>query len=95
MTSAGERLFNSVGHHVAEIETELEALGELRDKPAGIIRISAHEHALNTVLLPTLSKFLPTYPDINVEVAIDYGLTDIVAERYDAGVRSASKWRRT
>ena len=91
LTSAGERLFNSVGHSIAEIETELEALDELRDKPAGTIRISAHEHALNTVLLPTLSKFLPKYPDINVEVAIDYGLTDIVAERYDAGVRSGEQ----
>src|SRR6266513_1296066 len=58
---------------------------------AGTIRITAHEHALNTILLPALSKFLPQYPDINVEVMIDYGLTDIVAQRFDAGVRSGGQ----
>src|SRR6195256_3328900 len=90
-TAAGERLINAVGHRIEEIEAELDALSELREKPAGTIRITAHEHALDAVLLPALSKFLPQYPDINVEVAIDYGLTDIVAQRFDAGVRSGGQ----
>ena len=67
---------------------ELAALSELREKPAGTIRITAHEHAVRAVLWPALEKLLPDYPDIKVEIVIDYGLTDIVAERYDAGVRS-------
>jgi len=86
-TQAGERLLESVGHRFDEIDAELEALSELRDKPAGTIRISAGEHAAYTVLSPALVKFLPTYPDIKVEVSVDYGFTDIVAQRYDAGVR--------
>jgi DNA-binding transcriptional LysR family regulator len=65
----------------------LAALSELRDKPAGTIRITTAEHAANTVLWPKLAKFLPDYPDIKVEIIVDYGLTDIVAQRYDAGVR--------
>lgn len=91
LTSAGDRLLYTVGHHMEEIEAELEALSELRDKPAGTIRLSTHEHPLNTVLLPCLSKFLPQYPDVHVEVTIDYGLTDIVAQRFDAGVRSGGQ----
>src|SRR5215510_9454027 len=87
-TQAGERLLHSVGHRFDEIEAELEALSELRDKPAGTIRITTAEHAANTVLAPALAKFLPKYPDINVEITIDYGFVDIVAQRYDAGVRS-------
>ena len=63
------------------------SLSELRDKPAGTIRITAGDHAIRSLLWPKLAKFLPNYPDIKVELAIDYGLTDIVAERYDAGVR--------
>src|SRR6266403_2463732 len=90
-TAAGERLLASVGHRIEEIESELERLSELREKPAGTIRITTHEHALNAVLLPALSKLLPQYPDINVEVTIDYGLTDIVAQRFDAGVRSGGQ----
>src|SRR2546426_9385279 len=90
-TAAGERLINAVGHRIDEIEAELDALRELREKRAGTIRITAHAHALDSVLLPALSKFLPQYPDINVEVAIDYGLTDIVAQRFDAGVRSGEQ----
>jgi DNA-binding transcriptional LysR family regulator len=86
-TQAGDRLLQTVAHRFEEIEGELEALTELRDKPAGTIRITATEHAINAVLLPALSKLLPQYPDIHVEVAIDYGLTDIVAQRFDAGVR--------
>ena len=78
-TQAGERLLLTVGHHIEEIEAELEALSELRDKPAGSIRITATEYASNSVLLPKLAKLLPQYPDIRVEIIVDYGLTDIVA----------------
>jgi DNA-binding transcriptional LysR family regulator len=90
-TQAGERLLLTVGHRFEEIEAELHALSELRDKPAGTIRISATENAIQTLLVPKLEKFLPEYPDIHVEFTIDYGLTDIVAERYDAGVRSGEQ----
>lgn len=86
-TQAGERLYQSVGPRFAEIESEVAALSELRDKPAGTVRITAGEHAANAVLWPALKKILPGYPDVKVEIAVDYGLTDIVTERYDAGVR--------
>jgi DNA-binding transcriptional LysR family regulator len=90
-TEAGDRLLASVGSRFEEIEAELEALSELRDKPAGTIRITASENAAATVLLPNLANFLLQYPDINVEIVIDYGLTDIVAQRFDAGVRSGEQ----
>ncbi len=86
-TEAGDRLYQSVAPRFAEIESEVASLSELRDKPAGTVRITAGEHAAITVLWPVFAKVLPSYPDIKVEVAVDYGLTDIVAERYDAGVR--------
>lgn len=86
-TRAGERLLQTAGHHIEQIEAEVDALTELRDKPAGIIRITATEYATTSILLPKLAKLLPRYPDISVEIAIDYGLTDIVTQRYDAGVR--------
>lgn len=86
-TEAGERLLHSVGPRMAEIEAELAALSDLRDKPAGNLRITAGEHSAETILWPALAKVLPGYPDIRVEVVIDYGLTDIVAERFDAGIR--------
>src|SRR5437899_7314135 len=86
-TEAGERLLRTVAPKLEEIDTELSALTELRDKPAGTIRITAAEHSAQTVLWPALAKLLPQYPDIKVELNVDYGLTDIVAERYDAGVR--------
>src|SRR5258707_12093374 len=86
-TEAGERLLRNVGPRFEEIDAELAALTELREKPAGNIRITIGEHAAETILWPALAKLLPRYPDIKVELAIDYGLTDIVAERYDAGVR--------
>jgi len=86
-TEAGERLLRSIGPRFDQIETDLAALGELRDKPAGTIRITAGEHAAESVLWPALAKLLPAYPEIKVELIVDYGLTDIVAERYDAGVR--------
>src|SRR5213594_105406 len=90
-TEAGERLLLTVGHRFEEIEAELESLSELREKPAGTIRISAGEHAVNSVLSPALAKFLPQYQDIKVEITIDHGLIDIVAQRYDAGVRSGEQ----
>src|SRR5688572_221966 len=90
-TEAGDRLLMSVGSRFEEIEAELEALSELRDKPAGTIRITATENAVDAILLPKLAKFLPQYPDIKVEIVVDYGLTDIVAQRYDAGVRSGEQ----
>ena len=74
-------------HEFEEIEAELEALSELREKPAGTIRITAGDHAIHSVLWPKLAKLLPKYPDVKVEITIDYGLADIVAQRYDAGVR--------
>jgi DNA-binding transcriptional LysR family regulator len=90
-TEAGDRLLNSVGPRLEEIEAELGALAELRDKPAGTIRITATEYAADVILLPKLAKLLPSYPDIKVEIVIDYGLTDIVAQRFDAGVRSGEQ----
>lgn len=86
-TAAGERLLQSIAPRFEEIESALATLNELRDKPAGTIRITAGEHPALTVLQPALAKFLPQYPDIKVEIIVDYGLTDIVAEGYDAGVR--------
>ncbi|XLZ67974.1 LysR family transcriptional regulator [Massilia sp. SR12] len=86
-TEAGERLFKSIGPHFEGITSSLAALSELRDKPAGSLRITSVEHASQTILLPALAALLPDYPDITVEVIDDYGLVDIVAERFDAGVR--------
>lgn len=90
-TEAGERLLRTVGPRFEEIEAELEALSELREKPAGTIRITATDYAADTILLPKLAKFLPQYPDIKVEVIIDNALIDIVAQHYDAGVRSGEQ----
>jgi DNA-binding transcriptional LysR family regulator len=86
-TDAGERLLRTVGPHMDEITGELEALSEFRDKPAGTIRIVAGDHPAQTVLWPALKKLLPDYPDVHVEICIDNAFTDIVAERFDAGVR--------
>src|SRR5690349_4463917 len=82
-TEAGERLLRSVGPRLDEIEAELAALSELREKPAGTVRITATENAADAVLWPVLERLLPDYPDIKVEIAIGYGLTDVVAERFD------------
>ena len=90
-TEAGERLLRTVGPRLEEIDAELTSLSDLRGKPAGTVRITAGEHAAQTVLWPKLSKLLPHYPDIKLEVVVDYGLRDIVAERYDAGVRSGEQ----
>jgi DNA-binding transcriptional LysR family regulator len=87
-TEAGERLLRAAGPRLDEIEAEMAALSELREKPSGSIRITAHDHAVRAVLWPALEKLLPDYPDIKVEIVIDYSLTNIVAERFDAGIRS-------
>ena len=86
-TQAGERLFLKIGPKFDDMDSELAALGEMRDKPAGTIRITATEYAVQAILMPALSRLLPDYPDINVEAIVDYGLTNIVAAQYDAGIR--------
>jgi DNA-binding transcriptional LysR family regulator len=85
-TEAGERLLRNVGPRFDEIASELAGLSDLREKPSGTIRITTGEHAAETIL-SALCKMLLRYPDVKVELAIDYGFTDIVTERYDAGVR--------
>src|SRR6266404_2309262 len=90
-TQAGERLLQSIGPRFEEIDAELSAVRDLREKPAGTIRITATENAVDALLLPKLAKMLPTYPDIKVEIVVDYGLSNIVAEGYDAGVRSGEQ----
>lgn len=90
-TEAGERLLATVGPRLEEIEAELASLSSLRDKPAGRVRLTATENAAEQILLPKLARLLPDYPDVQVEVVIDYGLTDIVAERFDAGVRDGGQ----
>jgi len=87
VTEAGERLLASVAPHFADIDAELAAVRELRQKPSGLVRITAAEFPATYLLWPKLSKVLPDYPDITVEVSVDYNRTDIVSERYDAGVR--------
>jgi DNA-binding transcriptional LysR family regulator len=86
-TEAGERLLQSVGPHFDQIRSEIEGLSELRDKPAGTIRITTGDHSAETILLPTLTRILPLYPDLNVEISVDAGFVDIAAERFDAGIR--------
>jgi DNA-binding transcriptional LysR family regulator len=90
-TDAGERLIATVGPHLEEIETGLAALSELRDKPAGIIRITAVDHAAETILWPSLANFLAEYPDVQVDLVVDNMLRDIVAERFDAGIRMGER----
>jgi DNA-binding transcriptional LysR family regulator len=86
-TEAGERLYQTVGPRLADIEAELAVLGELRGRPAGTVRITASEHAVRTLVWPRLGPWLAAYPDIRVEMSADNGFTDIVAERFDIGVR--------
>lgn len=88
LTEAGERLFTGIGPHLDGIESELSALTEMRDKPAGTVRLTATEYAADALIWPALETLLPQYPDLRVEISIDYGLTDIVAGRFDAGVRT-------
>ncbi|WP_096205871.1 LysR family transcriptional regulator [Enterobacter hormaechei] len=86
-TEAGEQLLMRLSPHLLEIEQELTALRDTRDRPAGNIRLTAGQHAMSAVLWPVLKPFMAQYPDINVEVTVDNGLTDIVDGRFDAGVR--------
>ncbi|MDQ2151775.1 LysR family transcriptional regulator [Alcaligenaceae bacterium C4P045] len=86
-TAAGERLLQAIGHRFDEIEAELDELSELRDKPAGTVRITCGDHVLKTTLLPKVAPLLHTYPDVKVEFDVNYGFRDIVADRFDAGVR--------
>jgi DNA-binding transcriptional LysR family regulator len=87
LTEAGERLLARIGPRFDEIESEISALNELRDKPAGTIRLNSVEHATQTIIWPAMAKLLAEYSDINIEIIDDYRLVDIVSERYDAGVR--------
>ena len=86
-TEAGDRLVQTLAAMLHELDQNIADLSEFRDKPAGTIRITTVEHAANTVLCPALAKLLPEYPDITVEIIVDYGLADVVSERFDAGVR--------
>ena len=86
-TAAGERLAQAIGHRFDEIEAELDALTALRDKPSGTVRITCGDNVLRTVLLPKLTPLLHEYPDITIEFDMSYGFRDIVADRFDAGVR--------
>jgi DNA-binding transcriptional LysR family regulator len=86
-TEAGERLIRTIGPHFEGIDAELAALTALREKPSGTLRITAGEHAAETILWPALEKLLPAYPEVTIELVVDNGFTDIVAERLDAGVR--------
>ena len=78
---------HAIGHRFDEIESELDALTELRDKPAGTVRITCGDNVLHTVLLPKLTPLLRDFPDIKLEFDMNYGFRDIVADRFDAGVR--------
>lgn len=86
-TDAGERLLQNVGPRLEEIEAEIAAVSDLGDKPAGLVRITAIDHVVDSVLWPRLAPLLPQYPDLHVEMSSDYRLVDIAAERYDIGVR--------
>jgi len=90
-TEAGARLLNTVAPRLDEIELELGSLNALRDKPAGTVRITAHDHAITTVLWPRLRPLLQQYPDIQIELNVDYAFTDIAAHRFDAGVRNGDQ----
>ncbi|AYM91020.1 LysR family transcriptional regulator [Serratia sp. 3ACOL1] len=86
-TEAGERLMHSIGPLFEQIATEIEMLGELRDKPAGSIRLTCSDDAVEMIIRPKIAEFLTAYPDINLEIGIDYGFTNIVSDRFDAGIR--------
>ncbi|MCC3704843.1 LysR family transcriptional regulator [Rouxiella badensis] len=86
-TDAGTRLLETASPRLAEVQAEMAAIAEMRDKPSGTLRITASEHAADTLLWPRLARFLKEWPDIRVEVSVDYGMTDIAAESYDMGIR--------
>lgn len=87
LTEAGMRLYNTLLPMLNELESELASLRSLSEKPAGTVRITAHDHAIASVLWPRLQSMLKQFPDIQVELSVDYALTDIVAQQFDAGVR--------
>lgn len=91
VTDAGERLLKSVGPRLAEVDAELAAVSDLADKPKGMIRITATDYAVDTALWPKLAPLLQAYPDLKVDITIDYGLVDVVAQRYDLGIRSGDQ----
>ncbi|MCZ2498090.1 LysR family transcriptional regulator [Xylophilus sp. Kf1] len=91
VTDAGARLLAVAASRIADIEAELVALAGLRDRPAGTVRITAHDHAIATVLWPRLLPLLRAYPDIRVDISVDYAITDIAAQGFDAGVRTGSR----
>ena len=86
-TEAGEKLYQRLSPHLQEIAQEIAALRDSRERPAGNIRLTAGEHAMNTIIWPRIKPFMQQYPDIHIEVTVDNGLTDIVDERFDAGIR--------
>ncbi|OCX58200.1 LysR family transcriptional regulator [Thioclava sp. SK-1] len=86
-TPAGERLLKTLAPNLAQIETELRDLSEMRDTPAGTIRITAPDFAVEGLLWPKLAPLIRAYPEVNLEIVVDYTLTDIVSEKFDAGVR--------
>lgn len=86
-TDAGERLLATLGPMLHDLDGAIASLGELRDKPSGTIRITTVEHAAKTILVPAMKRLLLDHPDITVEMTIDYGLADVVADRFDAGIR--------
>jgi DNA-binding transcriptional LysR family regulator len=86
-TPAGDRLLRSIGNRFDEIEAELDALTELRDKPAGSVRITCGDWVLRHILLPKLAPVMLRNPDVSIEFDVSYGFRDIVADRFDAGVR--------
>lgn len=90
-TEAGERLLTTITGYYEGIDADIASLGDWKDKPAGTLRLTAHDHAVDTILWPKLRPLLQHYPDIHVEINIHYGLVDIVAERFDAGVRSGEQ----
>ncbi|AYD63651.1 LysR family transcriptional regulator [Achromobacter sp. B7] len=90
-TEAGKRLLDVLAPRLGEIEQELASLSAMRDKPAGTVRITAHDHAIATVLWPRLAPLLKQYPDIQIEFSVDYAFTDIAAHRFDAGVRVGNR----
>ncbi|MDX3985696.1 MAG: LysR family transcriptional regulator [Achromobacter sp.] len=90
-TEAGNRLLDVLAPRLGEIEQELASLSAMRDKPAGTVRITAHDHAIATVLWPRLAPLLKQYPDIQIEFSVDYAFTDIAAHRFDAGVRVGNR----
>jgi DNA-binding transcriptional LysR family regulator len=86
-TEAGQRLMDTVGPRLEEIEAEITAVSDLGDRPIGTIRITAIDHVVDTVIWPRLAPVLEQYPDVRVEISADYRLVDVAADRYDIGVR--------